>query len=260
MPLNPALTDWRDKRVWLVGASSGIGRALAALLHERGARVIVSARQRERLDDFVWGHPGSQAAALDVADAEAVQTVAQELLADGPLDLVCYCAGHYQPMRADNLGLPELLRHHQVNLAGALHVLVAVLPALRVAAQAGRTPHLSLVASVAGWRGLPQSLAYGPTKAALINLAETLFLDLRPQGVGVSVVNPGFVDTPLTRQNDFTMPALLTADQAAEAMLRGWALGRFELHFPRRFTLWLKLLRVLPYRWYFALVRRVTGL
>ncbi|MBV2164246.1 MAG: SDR family NAD(P)-dependent oxidoreductase, partial [Comamonas sp.] len=125
---------------------------------------------------------------------------------------------------------------------------------------AGRAPHLSLVASVAGWRGLPQSLAYGPTKAALINLAETLFLDLRPQGVGVSVVNPGFVDTPLTHQNDFTMPALLTPEQAAQAMLRGWERGDFELHFPRRFTLWLKLLRVLPYRWYFPLVHRMTGL
>lgn len=91
-------------------------------------------------------------------------------------------------------------------------------------------------------------------------MAETLFLDLRPQGVGVSVVNPGFVDTPLTRQNDFTMPALLTPEQAAQAMLRGWERGDFELHFPRRFTLWLKLLRVLPYRWYFPLVHRMTGL
>ena len=163
-------------------------------------------------------------------------------------------------MRADTLALPELLRHQQVNLTGALHLLAAVVPGLLASAQAGRAPHLSLVASVAGWRGLPQSLAYGPTKAALINLAETLFLDLRPQGVGVSVVNPGFVDTPLTRQNDFTMPALLTPEQAAQAILRGWERGDFELHFPRRFTLWLKLLRVLPYRWYFPLVHRMTGL
>ena len=260
MPLNPVLVDWQGRRVWLVGASSGIGRALASLLHARGAHVIVSARQQARLDDFVSGHPGSQGAALDVTDAVAVQAVAERLLAAGPLDMVCYCAGHYRPMRADALDLAELLRHQQVNLAGALHVLAAVLPALRAAAQTGRSPHLSLVASVAGWRGLPQSLAYGPTKAALINLAETLFLDLRALGVGVSVVNPGFVDTPLTQQNDFRMPALLTPDQAAAAVLRGWAHGRFEVQFPRRFTLWLKLLRVLPYRLYFALVRRVTGL
>ena len=260
MPLNPAIPNWRGKRVWLVGASSGIGRAVAAQLHAQGAQVIVSARQQALLDAFVQQHPGSQALALDVTDAQAVQHAAHHLQAQAPLDLVCYCAGHYAPMRADTLALPELLRHQQVNLTGALHLLAAVVPGLLASAQAGRAPHLSLVASVAGWRGLPQSLAYGPTKAALINLAETLFLDLRPQGVGVSVVNPGFVDTPLTRQNDFTMPALLTPEQAAQAMLRGWERGDFELHFPRRFTLWLKLLRVLPYRWYFPLVHRMTGL
>ena len=163
-------------------------------------------------------------------------------------------------MRATALDLPELLQHQQVNVVGALHVLTAVVPALLAAARAGHTPHLSLVASVAGWRGLPQSLAYGPTKAALINLAETLFLDLRPLGVGVSVITPGFVDTPLTAQNDFAMPALLTPAQAASAMLRGWARGDFEMHFPKRFTRVFKLLRVLPYRWYFALIHRMTGL
>jgi len=258
--LNPSLTDWRGKRVWLVGASSGIGLAVAEQLHARGARVIVSARQQPLLQAFVEAHPGSEAVALDVTDAQAVREAAVGLRSEGPLDLVCYCAGHYRPMRADSLALPELLKHQQVNLTGALHVVAAVVPGLLESARAGRAPHLSLVASVAGWRGLPQGLAYGPTKAALINLAETLFLDLRPHGIGVSIVNPGFVDTPLTRQNDFAMPALLTPAQAADAMLRGWARGGFEVHFPRRFTCWLKLLRVLPYRWYFALVHRMTGL
>ena len=179
MPLNPAITDWRGKRVWLVGASSGIGRAVAAQLHAQGAQVIVSARQQALLAAFAHEHPGSQAVVLDVTDAQAVLDVAARLQTESPLDLVCYCAGHYTPMRADALALPELLRHQQVNLTGALHVLAAVVPGLLASAQAGRVPHLSLVASVAGWRGLPQSLAYGPTKAALINLAETLFLDLR---------------------------------------------------------------------------------
>ena len=185
---------------------------------------------------------------------------AQQLLAERPLDLVCYCAGYYKAMRATDIDLPELLRHQQVNVAGALHVLAAVTPALLAAAKAGRAPHLSLVASVAGWRGLPQSLAYGPTKAALINLAENLFLDLRPQGVGVSLINPGFVDTPLTAQNQFSMPALLTPEQAARAIVRGWERGQFEVHFPKRFTGVLKLMRCLPYRWYFPLVHRFTGL
>ena len=260
MALNPRITDWNGKRVWLIGASSGIGRAVAEALHARGAQVCVSARQRAPLQAFVDQHPGSQALALDATDAVAVAAAAQQLLAGGPLDLVCYCAGYYKAMRATHIDLPELLRHQQVNVAGALHVLAAVTPALLDAAKAGRAPHLSFVASVAGWRGLPQSLAYGPTKAALINLAEVLFLDLRPHGVGVSVVCPGFVDTPLTAQNEFPMPALLTPAQAAQAMLRGWGRGDFEMDFPKRFTVILKLLRVFPYRWYFALVHRLTGL
>ena len=260
MPLNLPITDWRGQRVWLIGASSGIGRAVAALLHARGARVCVSARQQALLDAFVREHPGSQALALDVTDAQATADAAQQLLTGGPLDLVCYCAGHYRPMSADALDLPELLQHQRVNVTGALQVLAAVLPSLLQAASAGRNPHLSLVASVAGWRGLPQSLAYGPTKAALINLAENLFLDLRPKGVGVSLVNPGFVDTPLTAQNRFDMPALLTPEQAALAIVRGWERGQFEMHFPKRFTGVLKLMRCLPYRWYFPLIHRITGI
>ena len=260
MPLNPPITDWHGRRVWLIGASSGIGRALAALLHARGAQVCVSARQQGLLDAFVREHSGSRALALDVTDAQSVTDAAQQLLADSPLDLVCYCAGHYRPMSATAMDLPELLQHQRVNVTGALQVLAAVVPALLHAAAAGRAPHLSLVASVAGWRGLPQSLAYGPTKAALINLAENLFLDLRPQGVAVSLINPGFVDTPLTAQNQFSMPALLTPQQAALAIVRGWERGQFEVHFPKRFTGVLKLMRCLPYRWYFPLVHRFTGL
>ncbi|WP_144733473.1 SDR family NAD(P)-dependent oxidoreductase [Extensimonas perlucida] len=260
MALNPPITDWRGKRVWLVGASSGIGRATAELLHARGAQVIVSARQQAALDDFVRAHPGSLAFALDATDADAVSAAAQALLATGPLDLVCYCAGYYRAQRASHLELAELQRHLQVNYLGALHVLHAVTPALLQAAHTGRAPHLSFVASVAGWRGLPRALGYGPSKAALIHLAEALFLDLRPQGVGVSIINPGFVATPMTQGNDFPMPALRTPEQAATAIVRGWQRGAFEIHFPRRFTCVLKLLRVLPYRWYFPLVHRFTGL
>jgi short-subunit dehydrogenase len=120
--------------------------------------------------------------------------------------------------------------------------------------------HISLISSVAGFRGLPKSLAYGPTKAALINLAETLYLDLQPQGLGVSVINPGFVKTPLTAHNDFHMPAMISAAEAAQAIVAGWSRGEFEIHFPKRFTRVLKCLRLLPDGLYFALVRRLTGL
>ncbi len=261
-PLNPPITDWRDQLAWIVGASSGIGQAVALALLARGARVAVSARNRESLEALARQHsvPGAAprliALPLDVRDAAAVRGAHAQLAAQGPIDFVLFCAGTYQPLRAETFSLPTMLAHQQVNYVGALHVIDAVLPGF-IARGAG---HLALVGSVAGYRGLPKSLAYGPTKAALTNLAEVLHLDLQPRGVGVSVVQPGFVDTPLTAQNDFEMPSLITAGQAAEAMLAGWARGAFEIHFPRRFTCSMKLLRLLPYRLYFPAVRRLTGL
>lgn len=260
MSRNPALRDWQGRRVWLVGASSGIGRATASALHAHGARVVVSARNEPALQAFVAEHPGSTAVPLDSCSREAVDAAAAGILAGGPLDLVVYCAGYYRELRATSFDLDEVLRHEQVNYTGALHVLGAVLPAMLAAAQRGLPGHVSLVGSVAGYRGLPRSLGYGPTKAALINLAEVLYLDLRDRGIGVSLINPGFVATPLTSANSFPMPALISPEAAAQAILRGWARGSFEIHFPKRFTLAMKLLRLLPYRPYFFAVRRVTGL
>lgn len=255
-PFNPRLDDWRGLRVWLVGASSGIGEATAVALHARGAQVMVSARKAEALERFVQQHPGAQAWPLDVTDEEAVTRTASAILAEGPLDLVVYCAGHYQAMRATDIDLADMHRHMAINYSGALNLTAAVLPSMVDRGQG----HLSLISSVAGFRGLPKSLAYGPTKAALTHLAENLYLDLQPLGIGVSAIHPGFVQTPLTAGNTFQMPALLTPDQAAEAMLQGWARGDFDIHFPRRFTRWMKLLRLLPYRLYFPVVRRFTGL
>ncbi len=259
MSLNPrinATTGWRGQTVWLVGASSGIGRATASALHAQGARVVVSARNAAALDEFVAQHPGALALPMDITDANAVRAAAQRIAADGPLARVMYCAGHYRALRATAYDLPEMLRHTEVNYTGALTLLDAVLPTLL----AQRQGHISLVSSVAGFRGLPQGLAYGPTKAALINLAETLYMDLKGSGIGVSLVNPGFVDTALTAANTFAMPALTTPEQAAQAILRGWERGAFEIHFPKRFTVWMKLLRLLPYPVYFPVTRSFTGL
>jgi len=228
LALNPPLRRWQGRRVWIVGASSGIGRATASLLHARGAQVIVSARNAQALQAFVAAHPGSQALPCDATDPAQVQRCAAQVLAAGTPTLVCYCAGTYQPLRANAWNLGVMQQHLAVNYTGALHLLDAVLPALR---------------------GLPQGLAYGPTKAALIHLAEVLYLDLRPLGLGVSIVNPGFVETPLTAGNDFRMPALMAPEAAAAAVLHGWERGRVLLG-----------LRLLPYRAYFAAVRRFTGL
>lgn len=256
MPMNPRLETWTGRTAWIVGASSGIGQALAHALHERGARVIVSARNAQALHEFALAHPGSIDLALDVCDAAAVQAAAFKLQARCALNLVCFCAGHYRPMRATEMDLGELLRHQRTNVEGAWNLLAATVPDML---QRG-SGHVSLVSSVAGFRGLPRSLAYGPTKAALINLAETLYLDLRPHQIGVSLITPGFVATPLTAQNDFRMPAVITPQAAAQAIVQGWARGDFHLHFPRRFTHVMELLRLLPYRLYFPLVHRMTGL
>ncbi len=259
MALNPRMGGWHARTVWLVGASAGIGRATASALHAQGAKVIVSARSAHALDEFVSEHPGARALPLDVTDAAAVKAAVQTL---GTLDCVVYCAGHYRAMQASHLDLPDLLRHNQINYLGALNLLDAVLPHVLgqpLDPQSGQRGHLSLVGSVAGYFGLPNSLAYGPTKAALINLAESLYVDLQAQGVGVSLISPGFVDTQLTQQNQFTMPALITPEQAAQEILKGWARGQFEIHFPKRFTLWMKALRLLPYPVLFAVMRRLKS-
>lgn len=260
MPLNPPMSNWNGKTVWLVGASSGIGEATAAELHAHGARVIVSARNAEALQAFAQRHPGAIAIPMDVTNAGAVREAARQVHALGPLDGMVYCAGHYTAMDADAIKLPDMLRHVDINYVGALRLIDAVLPDLlaRHNEPDGGRGFISLVGSVAGYSGLPRSLAYGPTKAALINLAQTLYLDLRDKGVAVSIINPGFVETPLTAQNSFHMPALLSPQQAAKEILHGWARGSFEIHFPKRFTFWLKLLAMLPWRLSFMLVGRVT--
>ncbi len=265
MPLNTPITDWHGKTVWIVGASTGIGRATASALHAQGARVVVSARNTAALDAFVDQHPGAVAKPLDASDAASVKSTSMAILASGALDHAMYCAGHYHDMSADTFDLSDMVRHTQINYLGALNMLDSVLPYFlaKASVRAGDSPHhvghISLVGSVAGYRGLPKSLAYGPTKAALINLAETLYLDLCEKGIGVSLINPGFVETPLTAQNDFDMPALISPEEAARQILQGWARGEFEIHFPKRFTVWMKVLQLLPYRLFFPAVRRFTS-
>lgn len=258
MSANPKVNDWKDHCVWIIGASSGIGEALARAFLARGARVAVSARNANSLNNLIAAY-ATQAIAvpLDVSEVKAQYSALDKLKsADFTPKTIVYCAGYYTPMRADQFDLTTALQHDDVNYRGALNTLSAVLPGLLQQGQ-GR---LALVSSVAGYRGLPNSLAYGPTKAALINLAECLYMDLRPRGIAVHLINPGFVQTPLTAQNQFKMPALITPDEAAADIIRGFEKGEFEIHFPKRFTRWLKLMRHLPYRIYFPLVKRFTGL
>jgi len=254
MSLNPPIKNWTGLPVWVIGASSGIGLALASRLHALGARVSVSARQAHALEAFVLGHPGALAVPLDVTDAQAVKLASAQVHAQHGLHLVVYCVGHYLPQRATAFKASELHKHMRINYDGAVHGVDAVLPHLLAQGHG----HISLVSSVAGFRGLPKSLAYGPSKAALTHLAEVLYLDLKEAGIGVSVVHPGFVRTPLTAQNDFEMPALMEPEAAAQAMIDQWRQGVFELHFPKRFTRVMKALRLLPYALYLPLAARLT--
>ena len=254
--MNPKITDWQGRRVWLLGASSGIGAALGKLLLARGARVALSARSRSRLDKVAEDAGEALLLPCDASAETSLQDAWNKLLAawDG-VDVAIYLAGDYVPMRAWELDTTRARRMIEVNFVGAVSFAACVVPQLL------RQGHgqIGLVASVAGYRGLPKSLIYGATKAALINFAEALYLDLAPKGIGVRLINPGFVATPLTAQNDFAMPALLTPEAAAEATLAGFAGRSFEIDSPQRFTRVMKLLAHLPYWLYFPLVRRMIG-
>jgi len=254
-PLNPRVTDWTGRRVWVVGASSGIGAEIARLLLQRGALVALSARREEALRE-VAGSASAEILPLDITDSAAVASACRALQERwGGIDLVLWVAGTHSPMRAQTFELEIARRLIDTNLTAVLGGLAALLPMFR----AQRSGGIALVSSVAGYGGLPQALVYGPNKAALINLAESLYFDLHPDGIGVYLVNPGFVATRLTEINDFRMPALVTAGDAAAATLAGIAAGRFEIHYPKRFTWVMKFGRLLPYRLYFALLRRMMG-
>ena len=254
-PLNTPIHDWTGLRVWIIGASSGIGAALATDALQAGARVALSARRAERLHDVIDGHPQALAVPLDILDREAWPQRHADICAQfGGVDLIVFCAADYRPERSWQVDPVRASQTLETNLGSVYTGLATVLPAMLERGSGG----IAIVASVAGYFGLPNASVYGPTKAALINLAELLYVDLRPRGLSVYLINPGFVQTPLTAKNEFTMPALQTPQAAARAIRHGLSAGRFEIHFPRRFTLALKFVKWLPYRLRFPLISRLV--
>jgi short-subunit dehydrogenase len=253
--MNKPIKDWTGKRVWVIGASSGIGEATAQQLLLMGARVVVSARNQAALDLLAISATRAAVWPLDVTDHASVAKAGAAIDAMwGGIDLIIIAAGGYQPMQADDFNLDAAKALVELNLVGVLNCLDVVLPVLLRQGSGG----VAVVSSVAGFRGLPLALAYGPSKAALINLCESLYMELRPRGINVHLVTPGFVATPMTAQNTFAMPALMSADDAADELILGIEQGQFHVHFPRRFTNVMRLLRLLPYRLYFWLIRKVT--
>lgn len=251
-PPNPPIRDWRSQRVWVIGASSGIGAALARALLARGAEVILSARRETALQQVAGGAPRSLILPLDVRDPQSWQQAWYRLQPQVP-DLLVFCAADYRPQRCWELQHEQVRHTLETNLSSVYYALETVLPAM----MARRSGGIALVASVAGCLGLPGASVYGPSKAALINLAELLHVELHDHGLGVYLINPGFVATRLTAQNTFAMPALLSPEAAAQRMLAGLERGQFEIHFPKRFTLWIKLIALLPYRLRLPLLRHL---
>jgi len=257
--MNPRIRDWRGARVWVIGASTGIGAETARLLLEKGARVAISARKIDALQEIANSHPQALVLSLDVTQHEQVLSARDQLLDQwGGLDLMLIVAGAYNEMRVDTFDMAVVNQLLDVNLRGVFHCIDAMLPILLDEKSSGGG--IGIVSSVAGYSGLPKALVYGPTKAALINLCESLYFDLHPRGHAVYMINPGFVATPATAQNDFVMPGLISAGRAAEEIVTGMEKGVFHLHFPKGFTNWLRMARLLPYRWYFSLIHKVTGL
>ncbi|MCW1931347.1 SDR family NAD(P)-dependent oxidoreductase [Pararhodobacter zhoushanensis] len=216
---------------WLVGASEGLGRALAEAMSIEGATLILSARNSARLVDLAETLPDARALAVDVTDDASVTGAAAEV---GTVDGVIFLAGTYWPMRAQEWDTGKALAMIDVNLLGAMRVVGAVLPGM-LARNSGR---LVLTGSLAGFRGLPGSIGYGASKAGLMNLAQSLQVDLQATGVRVQLINPGFIRTRLTAKNSFAMPFIQDPEQAAAEMMRALNSGRPMTSFPRVFS-WL---------------------
>lgn len=235
------MTDWKGKRYWLVGASEGLGAALAHKISAAGAEVIVSARNADRLAEVVAGLPGpARAVPVDVTDDASVAKAAEDV---GEIDGVVYLAGVYWPQPATKWTPEQVTAMADVNFTGAVRVLGAVIPAM-VARDAG---HVVLTGSLSGFRGLPGAIGYASSKAGVMHLAESMRADLWRTGVRVQLANPGFIKTRLTDKNDFHMPFLMTPEEAAGEMFALMETERaFQRHFPRLFSYLFRLSRFLP--------------
>lgn len=245
--------------IWIVGASSGIGRDAALAFARAGVKVVASARSADKLDLLAAEAPPGMVLplALDITDRDAslaaIGEAEQKL--GRPVNALLACAATWSNTREDQANLPAVRASYEVNVFGTLNVIEAALGVMRPR-RAGR---IAIISSVAGFRGLPRALAYGSTKAALTHIAEALKFQCDPDGIVVQVIHPGFVRTPLTDKNDFPMPFLMEADAAAQRIVKGMSNNGFEITFPRRFTYLLKLLRLLPYGLYFWLVGKAVG-
>ncbi|MDW3224120.1 MAG: SDR family NAD(P)-dependent oxidoreductase [Paracoccaceae bacterium] len=224
------MKNWTGKRYWLVGASDGLGAALAQKLSRAGAYVIVSARSEAKLKDLVQSLPGEASfQTVDVSDDQSVKDAKEAI---GPVDGVVFLAGVYWPFAAQEWDFGQANAMADINFTGLMRIMGVVVPSM-VRRDAG---HIVITGSLSGFRGLPGSIGYTASKAGTMSLAECMYADLRKTGVQVQVSNPGFIKTQLTDKNDFKMPFIMTPEEAAEQMFKQMNTDRFKVSFPRVFS------------------------
>jgi len=244
-----------QKKIWITGASSGIGKAVAEKFAAEGWKVAVSARRKELLQDMAKDKNISSFP-LDVTDRSQINSIFQNILKEfGNIDICLFSSGTYEPKDEQNIDPDKIKNVINVNFLGVIDCVKTVEEYFKNK----KTGHISIVSSIAGYRGLPNSSGYGPSKAALTNFCESIYFDFKKFGVRVSVISPGFIKTPLTDKNEFPMPFLKTVDYAANQIFNGLVKSNaFEIHFPKGLTLTLKFLRILPYKLYLFLVDKLV--
>ena len=244
------------KTIWITGGSTGIGKALAIKFANRGWNVAVSARRVELLNDLSTNYENISSFPLDVTDkAKCIEVFNQIKTKFENIDICFFSTGTWNPKKEKEIDVEQMEDVFKVNFFGTVNSIKAVEQYYRER----KNGIITIVSSIAGYRGLPNSTGYGPSKSALNNLAESLYFDFQRYNVRVCLVSPGFIKTPMTDKNDFKMPFLKTPEFAADQIYNGLInKNDFEIHFPKALTLTLKLFSFLPSKLYFKLVGRMT--
>jgi len=250
------------KTCWIIGASHGIGEALAKNYFAQGFNLAISARSLERLEQIkeqllLSTKEGREIFVnkVDVVEVNSLIKARDKIIKNfGQIDLVIFCSALYQPTSALDFNLMSAKQVIDVNFNGFLNLLYVITPQM-LKQKCGQ---IAVIASVAGYCGLPQSFVYGASKAALINLCEGIYPEMQKQGIAISVINPGFVKTRLTNKNSFKMPFIISPESAADMIVTDLEKKKFEIHFPKRFTFFLKILRFLPYSIFFFVTKKIV--
>ena len=240
------------KTAWIIGASSGIGKALAELLAENNWQVAISSRSEDKLNAIAKRHENIFACALDLTDKTTIERAKEKILKEfGTIDSLFLNAGDYTPMPLEEFDPLLFEKLMAINFHGTVNGLDTILPYMKEK----HSGEIYITGSLAGYRGLPKAAPYNSSKAAVISLAESLHLELKLQGISLRLISPGFVESPLTNKNDFEMPFIITPEKAAEYIYKELHKSNFEIRFPKRFAWIMNTLRILPYKIYFWLTK-----